>query len=227
EMMDQRINDATHYMDSIEELLLLIWRHVDYFINHRSTPAVEPGSEEQKTANGGELEQTARPGLQESRSGWGMSLFSPFRRKADSPVPPTNIGGGGIPLGSTVLATSTFDRGAPGLGRGAGEGSGGATSGSKGAKPGELLGRSLLTVSALGGRPSASAWKTTEEGQAEAFRAEARVVLEPVLDRLDGLQLPDDIPSLDFRVRMPYLQSFTKRIRALVKVQTNQEDESE
>ncbi|KAG8847887.1 hypothetical protein FRB91_011356, partial [Serendipita sp. 411] len=197
EMMDQRISDATHYMDSIEELLLLIWRHVDYFINYRSAPVAEPAPEDQNGANGADLDKTARPNLQESRSGWGMSLFSPFRRKADSPAPTV----GGQLLGSSVLAASTFPGGSGGDSGGTGGTGGGAASKSARA---ELLGRSLLTVSALGGKPSL---KATEEGQAEAFRSDARVVLEPVLDRLDGLQLPDDIPSLDFRVRTPYLQS--------------------
>lgn len=81
----------------------------------------------------------------------------------------------------------------------------------------------MLTVSALGGR--APTLRSTEDSQAEAFRVDVARVLEPLLDRLDELQLPDDIASLDFRIRGPYVQSFIKRLRAVIKAPTSEETE--
>ncbi|CAG7851075.1 SubName: Full=Uncharacterized protein {ECO:0000313/EMBL:CCA72196.1} [Serendipita indica DSM 11827] len=201
EMMNQRIKDSNHYMDSLEELLLLVWRHVDYYINYRSTPAIDGPTEPAPKANELGLSQTARPTPTpppETRSGWGMSLFSPFRRRADSPAPGTGgTATSPAPLGASVALAN-------GTGR-------------------SQLGRSMLTVSALGGR--APTLRSTEDSQAEAFRVDVARVLEPLLDRLDELQLPDDIASLDFRIRGPYVQSFIKRLRAVIKAPTSEETE--
>jgi hypothetical protein len=42
-----------------------------------------------------------------------------------------------------------------------------------------------LTVSALGGKGG----KSSEEAQAELFKADVAAVLEPILERLEGIQL--------------------------------------
>jgi hypothetical protein len=151
-------------------LLLLIWRHVDFYINSRITTAVanndaRPNDKSTEFA----ASQTLRgnQALNESKSGWGSSLFSPFRRKADSSSPapgaerPSNSGSVGVPLASSTV--------------------GGATGANA---------KSVLGVSALGGRGLGStATRTSDEVQAALFRAEAATALEPLLDRLEALQL--------------------------------------
>jgi hypothetical protein len=135
-------------------LLLLLWRHIDYYINARSLNTNNAAQPSTTTPNA-DLDQATRPSLAESRSGWGMSLFAPFRRKEQTPSP-----GVGAPLGTTSTV-----------------GSGPAGS--------RNLGRSLLTVSALGGKGG----KSSEEAQAELFKADVAAVLEPILERLEGIQL--------------------------------------
>ncbi len=146
------------FIDCLEMLLLLLWRHIDYYINARSQStnnAAQPSTSiPNVNASANDLNQTARPALAESRSGWGMSLFAPFRRKEQTPSP-----GVGAPLGTSTV------------------GSGPAGS--------RNLGRSLLTVSALGGKGG----KSSEEAQAELFKADVAAALEPVLERLEGIQL--------------------------------------
>lgn len=150
-------------------LLLLLWRHTDYYINAwttsqpNTTNANQPSTTTPNAAN--DLGQTARPASTDAKSGWGMSLFSPFRRKEATPSP-----GIGTPLGVSTAV-----------------GSGPAGS--------RNLGRSVLTVSALGGRPGSST-KSSEEAQAEMFRADVAAVLEPVLDKLEGIQLVRFFQSL-------------------------------
>jgi hypothetical protein len=152
-------------------LLLLLWRHADYYINGTETET-DATHEEQGNTNlpsgaGAEadLSQTARPALSESR-GWGISLFSPFRRKAESPAP--SSGAIGVPLVSSTL----------------GGGSGAYGQNSAG------LGRSVLTVSALGsgGRRLGGA-RGPEGREAEIFKTTLGAVLEPVFERLGSLQL--------------------------------------
>lgn len=151
--------------DSLEMLLLLLWRHVDYYIN--GADAENDGARDEHPSQGThptidpDLSQTARPTLNESKSGWGISLFSPFRRKADSPAPANNSGNIGVPL-----ASSTF-------------GTGQANSG---------LGRSVLTVSALGGGRRYGG-VPNEGREAEVFRVNVGHVLEPIFERLGSLQL--------------------------------------
>lgn len=164
------------HTDSLEMLLLLIWRHVDYYINSRITSndaqGARPGDKPADLAASQAPRPASAAGLNESKSGWGASLFSPFRRKADSPSPvpgaerPTNSGPVGVPLGTSTAG-----------------GAGGVNA------------RSVLGVSALAGRGAGMggipgiAARTTEEVQAALFRAEAATALEPLLDRLEALQL--------------------------------------
>jgi hypothetical protein len=160
-------------------LLLLLWRHADYYINGTETET-DATREEQNNTNlptgaGAEadLSRTARPALSESRSGWGISLFSPFRRKADSPAP--SSGAIGVPLVSSTL----------------GGGSGAYVQNSAG------LGRSVLTVSALGSGGRRVGGTRGPEGQeAEVFKASLRAVVEPVFERLGSLQLVSHISFL-------------------------------
>jgi hypothetical protein len=146
----------------LEILLLLLWRHVDHYINawafNTTAPQKEAGSIKPLEE---EFGQTVRPALAESRSGWGLSLFSPFRRKAEP-----KHGADGAPLASSQLVATMGHGGEAGKG---------------------VNSRSILTVSALGGRGVQT--KSVEESQAEAFRMEVGAVLEPILDKLQSLQL--------------------------------------
>jgi hypothetical protein len=151
-------------------LLLLLWRHADYYINGTETKTDDDQSKTTPpTGTGGDddLSHTARPALLESRSGWGISLFSPFRRKAESPAP-SNVGGTiGVPLATSMIeGTGAY-----------GQAGGG-------------LGRSVLTVSALGsGGRRVGGTRGPEGREADTFKAGLSAVLEPVFERLGSLQL--------------------------------------
>lgn len=199
EMMQQRIKDSNDYLDSLEMLLLLLWRHIDFYVNggdveNESGQADQAGKPAQSPASEPDPSQTLRPAMTESRSGWGISLFSPFRRK-ESPSPASGSGNVGVPLGASSY--------------------GGASPAGYGGNPG--LGRSVLTVSALGGGGrKVGGMRGVEGREVDVFRATASTVLEPIFERLGSLQLLDDIPSLDFRVRGPYIHAFIKRLRNVI-----------
>jgi len=166
-------------------LLLLLWRHADYYINGveaESRAPVDGPSSKPNPANGANPEpdpsQAARPtDPSESRSGWGISLFSPFRRKAEPAGPRGTAGSGGtigVPLASSTLGTGSGSYGQKTAGGGGG------------------LGRSVLTVSALGsgGRRMVGGRGGIEWGEeADVFKASLRAVLEPIFERLGSLQL--------------------------------------
>lgn len=141
-------------------LLLLIWRHVDYYINARATSqtnAEAPGSKSNDKPGDLAVSQALVPrqALNESKSGWGSSLFSPFRRKAETSSPGPGASSVGMPLATSTMNTAN--------------------------------GKSVLGVSALVGRGAAA--RTSDDIQADMFRAEAANALEPLLDKLEALQL--------------------------------------
>lgn len=144
-------------------LLLLIWRHSDYYIHgwekqpeRPSSPSADLATSMRKTTLTPTEVPNATPALSESQGGWGFGLFSSLRRsKAEQPTAKAGRDMGASLLGASIVGAGSINN-----------------------RPG--LGISTYGRSALG--------KSPEERQADNFRVSVAALLIPTLETFEGIQ---------------------------------------